>query len=350
MMEKTLEQRYAIKFCVKLKKTPLETFEMLKEAFGDDCLSRSQSNRWHKMFREGRKDITDEARAGRPSTSRTDDHVTRVRQLLNSDRRMSVRLMSELLTLPKTVVHEIVSEDLAMRKICAKLVPKVLTDAQKQHRVEVCRELKELCEHDPNFLDNVITGDESWIFEYDPESKKQSAEWHTTSSPRQKKARMSKSRMKSMLIVFFDAKGIVHHEFVPTGQTVNAQFYKEVLQRLNHRVARVRKEIRASWKLHHDNAPAHTAFVVTAYLTKIGVTTFPQPPYSPDLAPADFFLFPRLKKNLKGKHLESVDNVQATTTAYLKSIPREEFLEAYDAWKSRWQKCIDAEGSYFEKF
>jgi len=66
MMEKTLEQRYAIKFCMKLKKTPLETFEMLKEAFGDDCLSRSQSNRWHKMFREGRKDITDEARVATP--------------------------------------------------------------------------------------------------------------------------------------------------------------------------------------------------------------------------------------------------------------------------------------------
>jgi len=65
MMEKTLEQRYAIKFCVKLKKTPLETFEMLKEAFGDDCLSKSQSNRWHKMFRKGWEEVADEARAGR---------------------------------------------------------------------------------------------------------------------------------------------------------------------------------------------------------------------------------------------------------------------------------------------
>ncbi|XP_011858770.1 PREDICTED: putative uncharacterized protein FLJ37770 [Vollenhovia emeryi] len=104
-MEKTVEQRYAIKFCVKLNKTPLETFEMLQQAFGDDCLSRSQSNRWHKMFKEGREEVADEARQGRPSTSRNDDSVTRVRQLLNSDRRMSVRLMSDLLNIPKSTTR-----------------------------------------------------------------------------------------------------------------------------------------------------------------------------------------------------------------------------------------------------
>ncbi|KAJ8950221.1 hypothetical protein NQ318_006195 [Aromia moschata] len=88
-IEKTLEQRYAIKFCVKLKKTPLETFGMLREAFGDDCLSRSRSNRWHKMFREGREEVTHEARSGRPSISRMEKQMTRVLQLLNSDRRTS---------------------------------------------------------------------------------------------------------------------------------------------------------------------------------------------------------------------------------------------------------------------
>ena len=349
-MKKTLEQRYAVKFCVKLNKTPKETWDMLKKAFGDACMSYSQAKKWHMSFREVREEVTDEARSGRPPTSRTDKHFTRVRELLNTDRRMSVRMISELLNLPKTIVHEIVSEDLAMRKICAKLVPKVLIDAQKVNRVEVCEELKQLCADYPSFLDNVITGDESRVFEYDPESKRQSAEWHTPTSRRQKKARMSKSRVKSMVIVFFDAKGIAHHEFVPPGQTVNAEYYKEVLQRLNHRVTRVRKEIQTSWKLHHDNAQSHTAFVVTSYLTRIGVATIPQPPYSPDLAPANFFLFPRLKRELKRHHLGTLKNVQTTTTTLLNSIPAEEFQGAYAAWKLRWQKCIDAQGSYFEEY
>ncbi|GFX85434.1 putative DD34D transposase [Trichonephila clavipes] len=95
---------------------------------------------------------------------------------------------------------------------------------------------------------------------FDPETKRQSNEWHTPQSPRQKKARMSKSRMKAMLIVFFDKNGVVHSEFVPEGQAVNGAFYMEVLKRLKRRVNRVRPEISANWKLHHDKAPSHTFF------------------------------------------------------------------------------------------
>ncbi|XP_018403545.1 PREDICTED: uncharacterized protein LOC108780364 [Cyphomyrmex costatus] len=69
----------------------------------------------------------------------------------------------------------------------------------------------------------------TWVIEYDPETKRQSAEWHTTASPHPKKARMSKSKVKTMLIVFFDIRGLVHHEFVPHGKTVDAKFYVEVL-------------------------------------------------------------------------------------------------------------------------
>ncbi|KAJ8933794.1 hypothetical protein NQ318_001524 [Aromia moschata] len=115
-MQRSLEQRMAIKFCVKLEKSAAETIPMLKKAFGVDCLSDRQIFRWHKAFAEGREDINDENRAGRPSTSSSDDNVKRVRDLLNTDRRLSVRLISETLDITKTIVHEIVSESLGMRK------------------------------------------------------------------------------------------------------------------------------------------------------------------------------------------------------------------------------------------
>ncbi|MBZ5797389.1 hypothetical protein K8353_45980, partial [Burkholderia contaminans] len=102
-------------------------------------------------FAEGREDENDENRAGRPSTSSSDDNVKRVRDLLNTDRRLSVRLIYKTLDITKTIVHEIVSESLGMRKVCAKLVPKVLTDDQKARRVETCQELLDTCEDNPAF-------------------------------------------------------------------------------------------------------------------------------------------------------------------------------------------------------
>ena len=145
------------------------------------------------------------------------------------------------------------------------------------------------------FLHKVITGDELWVFDCDLETKGQSEEWHTKSVPRPKKARMSRSRVKTMIIVFFDSRGIVHKEFVPPGQTVNHAFYKDVLERLRKRVQRVRRDITDDWVLQHDNAPAHTALSIREYLAKKNIPVLPHPPYSPDLAPCDFCLFPKLK-------------------------------------------------------
>ncbi|UYV62485.1 hypothetical protein LAZ67_2000755 [Cordylochernes scorpioides] len=154
-------------------------------------------------------------------------------------------------------------------------------------------------ENNPDFLDNVVTGDESWTFQYDPETKAQSSEWHTPASPRPKKARMLKSRVKTMLIVVFDKRGLIHKEFVPQGKTVNAEFYKEVLRRLHKAVKRKRQDLAQRWRLHHDNAPAHTTFLVTSNLSQIGVEVLPQPPYSPDMSPPDFFLFPKINKETR---------------------------------------------------
>ena len=111
-----------------------------------------------------------------------------------------------------------------MRKACTKMVPKNLKTDQKANRRDVCLDLLDCLERKPEFFSRVITGDESWILEYDPETKHRSREWHTANSPRPKKARMSKSKIKSMFICFFVSQGTVHKEFVPPGQTVNQTF------------------------------------------------------------------------------------------------------------------------------
>ena len=92
-------------------------------------------------------------------------------------------------------------------------------------------------------MERVITGDESWLYDYDIELKSQSREWKPKESPSPKKSRKSKSKIKVILLGFFDCHGIVHHEFAPEGQTVNAAFYVEVLKRLRGNVRRVRQEL-----------------------------------------------------------------------------------------------------------
>ena len=147
---------------------------------------------------------------------------------------------------------------------------------------------------------------------------------------------MSKSRMIAMLIVFFDAKGVVHYDFVPEGQRVNGDFYLEVLRRLQRRVNRVRPAIAGNWKLHQDNAPSHTCSKSTDYLTQNGVATIPQPPYSPDLAPAHFFLFLNVESSLKGNHHGTLSAVKEASTRSLKDLPESAYQGAFDSWKSRW--------------
>nr|CAH7741398.1 unnamed protein product [Callosobruchus chinensis] len=180
------------------------------------------------------------------------------------------------------------------------MVPKNLSDEQKAHRMNIAQGCPEQVESNPTLLDRVITGDESWFFQYDPETKRQRQQWLSPGAPRPKKARMSKSKVKTMLICFFDSKGVVHKKFVLPGQTVNQVFYRNVLEKLQKRVLRVRPEIAKTWVLHHDNAPCHSAFRVSQFLAFKGITTLPQPPYSRDMSPSDFFLFPRLKKFIKG--------------------------------------------------
>jgi len=181
--------------------------------------------------------------------------------------------------------------------------------SKKRTGLEICQDLLGRFEIGPNFLHKVITGDESWVFGNDPETKLQSEEWHTKRSPRPKKACMSRSRVKTMIIVFFDSLGIVHKEFVPPGQTVNHAFYKDVLERLRKRVQRFRRGIADDWVLQNGKAPSHSALSFREILAKKNIPVLPHPPYSPDLAPCAFYLFLKLKSKLKGHHFGTMENI-----------------------------------------
>ena len=111
---------------------------------------------------------------------------------------------------------------MGMRKICAEMVPRLLNEEQKERLVQGDQDIFGQLETEPNLLKRIWDiGNESWIFEYDPLTKRQSLKWKRALSPRPKKARVLKFKTKVMLIAIFDVHGIVQAEFLPQGQTIN---------------------------------------------------------------------------------------------------------------------------------
>ena len=135
-------------------------------------------------------------------------------------------------------LYTIIREELKMRKICAKFVPRVLSEDQRERRRNDSREMVQLINSDPTRLDALVTCDESWMYSYDPETKRQSSQWKHAGSPRPKKA-----RQKLMTIPFFDSIGIIYLHWVPTGQTLNKEYHVEVLREFSKRFRRKRPEL-----------------------------------------------------------------------------------------------------------
>ena len=200
--------------------------------------------KWVKRFSAVRESVTEEERSGRPATSRTEENIAKIRQIVRENRRLTVRSITEQVNIDRETVRKILTEDIDMRKVCAKMVPNELTEEQKLRRVTICQDM---LERQDDILGRVITGDETWVYQYDPETKRQSTQWKTANSPRPKKCRRSKLRVKTMLLAFFICiRGIVHYEFVPTGQTINQVYYFGVLEMLREKVRRKRPELFAN--------------------------------------------------------------------------------------------------------
>ena len=146
MDRQKFEQSYAIQFCVTLGESATMTNEKLYRAKGEHFLSRAQVFRWHKSISEGTR------------TSKTDDNVEILRSLMKSDRRLTSR--SSELNLNRFTVHQILTQDLDMRKVWAKMVPNNLTTQQKANRRDVFLDLLDRFERKPEVFSRVITGDE----------------------------------------------------------------------------------------------------------------------------------------------------------------------------------------------
>ena len=203
---------------------------------------------------------------------------------------------------------KILRERLGLRKIGARWVPHLLTDEQKRSRVRLALQVIEKYDKcDPCRLEEIVTGDETWIYHFQPHFKAKNKVWVSSEGDRPVIACRCKTSNRILYAIFFDSKGPVLQIPVLKGSSVTGKFYREsVLTQLVDFYLKRRPRIRVRGiKLLHDIAPAHKSATVQEYLKETGLDVLDHPPYSPDLSLCDFWLFPRLKEMLTGHLFES---------------------------------------------
>jgi len=256
----------------------------------------------------GQADLSDKTRSGRPVTASDQLHQDWVEELIRGNRRIKQKEIAVALGISKERVGHIIGV-LGFQKVCARWVPRMLSDEMKAERFCISRELLERFEKEgEDFVQKIITGDETWVHHYDPENKRQSMECRHKESPQPKKFKTQASAGKVMLTVFWNSDLVALADFLEK-ETVNSQHYIETLTALKRRLEWI--GIRNETLLQHDNARPHTSAATRDVIQCLDFSVLPHPPYSPDLTPSDFHLFPKLKEHLKGQHFSCDEEVKS---------------------------------------
>ncbi len=353
------EQRGVIRYLYLLGVPTREIHRRLCTTYGENNVYKIRSvYYWVEQFTKGRTDLHDNERSGRPSEAVNFETVNIVRTLLAKDRRYTISDLHHKIatdypyvTCSRTSIFTILTQELEMRKISARWVPRQLLPKHLDARFLSALEFLRLYKNSGNtFLDQIVTGDETWVHYWTPETKQASMQWQKKGEKTPRKFKTRPSAGKIMMNVFWDNKGILLLEYFPKTQNVNQETYFDSLMKLRQAI-KIKRPGKLSKKivLLHDNARPHVAALVTSLLKDFDWTVFSHPPYSPDLAPSDFHLFPSLKKWLGGRHFDSDVQLQATVDEFFSKQDASWYAHGIEKLVSRYNKCLDLLGDYVEK-
>jgi histone-lysine N-methyltransferase SETMAR len=225
---KSVAQLIIIKFLTKEGVTPSEIFTRLQAQFGDECLSQPRVFSWVKSFREGQDHVENEPHARRPRTVNP-ENVLKIGELIRANRRVTVLELSQEVGISVGSVEEILHNELKVSKVSARWVPRLLSPEHRERRLVAVTQLLQRYEREgAEFLDSIVTCDETWVHYFTPESKRASKQCKHTHFPPPKKAKAIFSA-GIMTAVFWDSKGIIHLDFLTGQKTINAQYYSTLL-------------------------------------------------------------------------------------------------------------------------
>ncbi|XP_033254026.1 histone-lysine N-methyltransferase SETMAR-like [Drosophila miranda] len=307
-----------------------ECVDELSSLYGEKAPSKTTVYRWFAKFNSGRSSVADEFREGRPNV--VSQNIDGVRELIVQDRHVTYREIEASLHISSTSIHSILHEHLVVKKVCSRWIPHNLSLAQKKDRVNWSKEmLKKFDRGASKDVYKIVTGDESWIYAYEPETKQQSTVWVFQDEQNPTKVVRARSTSKQMVACFFGRMGHVATVPLEKRRTVNSEWYTTIC--LPEVFGDIRKtNCRARIILHHDNASSHTSRQTV--LTWHPMTSF----YSLTS-----------KKKLRCQRFTSAEEAVEEFKNHVLEVSQEEWKNCYDQWFKRMQKCIDHQGEYFEK-
>ena len=302
--------------------------------------------KWVQMFNEGRENVQDEARSGRPSLV-NDNLVRKVneRRFTVSDLSLHFPQISRLYSTTLSVVIWVIGK--CVHDGC----PRCSQRSTKKHRVACALTfLMRYHKERDDILSHIVTGDETWVSHITPESKQQSLHWKHTGSPKRKNFKQTFSTRKIMCNVFWDRQGVLLLEFLPQGTTINSAVYCETLNKLRRVIQNKRRGmLSATILLLHDNARPHSTAQTQNLITSFKWEQMDHPPYSPDLAPSDYHLFLHLKKLLGGKRFDDDNGLKDAVQNWLTSQAAAFLEKGMQKLVPRYDKCLNNGGEYVEK-
>ena len=308
--------------------------------------------RWVKAFKAGIFSVKDDTRPGRPKTSVTKANIAAVKIVVEQDARLSVKDIVSCTGISEGSVQTILKKRLDLRKVCARWVPHLLTEAHKTQRLKCARELLKTYKGcNSRVISSLLTGDKTWVHMFEPQRRADNKQWKQKDEKKRPCIAKRTISSKNMLYaIFFSSSGPVVQVPCPSGHTVTGRFCKNsVLKKVKEFYNKKRSS--KGWSGVHlllDNAFSHKLEVVKSFLASEKVKVLNHPPYSSDLSPCDFFLFPGLKKMFSGNKYTSRISLGSAIKQCLQQIPKVDYLSAFRDWVKRLQKCISVKGEYFE--
>lgn len=342
----------SLRFYVKTRRilnvSAIEIFNELKSAYDSQAPSYEFVLKWVHLFETGRENIEDDPRSGRPTTSLTTENIELVREIIEGNPYVTYNEIEALTSLYPPTIHSIIHEHLHLRKVTSRFVPHFLSEKNKKERVRICQENLAKLKDGSWRLYDIITGDESWFYHRHISHKQSNASWIGKEEDPRTVVRQGKFEPKTLFSIFFRTTGVVHISYIDRGKIIDSNSYiEDCLKPMFKDFMKQRpKSGLKNVKFHHDNAKPHVAQSVINYLNEQKVIIMEHPPYSPDLAPSDFWLFDYVKKQLDN-HTDA-ESLNSQITKILKNTPGREFLKTFHMWIERMELCIKSGGEYFE--